>query len=211
MNEHPSKRGKLKNAFLDGIIKGNPVLVLMIGLCPVLAISNTVANGIGMSIAVAFVLVGSNIVISAVRKITPDELRIPIFIIIISTFVTIADYYMQAYSPEIYKQLGVFVPLIVVNCIILGRAEGFAYKNGVVASALDGLGSSIGFGIVLVLISAIREVLGNGSFLGYKLFSNPALIMILPPGGFISIALLMGILTYVNRRKKHPSEKGKLI
>jgi electron transport complex protein RnfE len=191
----------LKNAFLDGIIKGNPVLVLMIGLCPVLAVSNSVQNGIGMSLAVAFVLVTSNIVISAVRKITPNELRIPIFIIIISTFVTIADYVMQAYAPELYKQLGVFVPLIVVNCVILGRAEGFAYKNGVLASTLDGIGSSIGFGIVLVIISALREVVGNGTFLGRHLFSNPALIMILPPGGFMAIGLLMGILTYFKRRR----------
>ncbi len=192
---------KLKNAFLDGIIKGNPVLVLMIGLCPVLAVSNTVANGIGMSIAVAFVLIGSNIVVSLLRKITPNEIRIPIFIIIISTFVTIADYVMQANAPELYKQLGVFVPLIVVNCIILGRAEAFAYKNGILASALDGIGTSIGFLVVLVLIAAIRELFGNGTILGYTLIQKPALIMILPPGGFIAIGILMALLHYYNQKR----------
>ncbi|MDD5354766.1 MAG: electron transport complex subunit RsxE, partial [bacterium] len=123
----------LKNDFLSGIIKENPVLVLMIGLCPALAVSSTAVNGFGMGIAASFVLICSNIVIATVRKYVPDQIRIPIFIIIISTFVTITDYVMQAYNPALYKQLGVFVPLIVVNCIILGRAEAFAYKNGVLS------------------------------------------------------------------------------
>ena len=190
------------NDFLYGILKGNPVLVLMIGLCPVLAVSTSLLNGIGMSAAVAFVMVGSNIIISAVRKITPDELRIPIFIIIISTFVTITDYLMQAYSPELYKQLGVFVPLIVVNCIIIGRAEAFAYKNGIFSSLLDAIGTSIGFLLVLGLISGFRELLGNGTLLGKLIISKPALIMILPPGGFITIGILMGLLNHLKQRKE---------
>lgn len=195
----------LKNDFLSGIVKENPVLVLMIGLCPALAVSNTAMNGLGMGIAASFVLVCSNIVISLVRKYTPDQIRIPIFIIIISTFVTITDYVMQAYYPALYKQLGVFVPLIVVNCIILGRAEAFAYKNRVFSSVLDGFGMGIGFALVITIIGAIRELIGNGTFFGRAVFSpdlQPALIMILPPGGFITIGILMAFLHYFQNKMK---------
>jgi len=172
--------------FNQGIIKENPVLRLMIGLCPVLAVSNSVINALGMSIAVAFVLVCSNAVVAMVRKATPDEIRIPIFIIVISTFVTISDYAMNAYFPELYSALGVFVPLIVVNCIILGRAEAFAYRNPVLSSVLDGLGMSLGFALALVSIAVIREGLGTGAI--------NATIMILPPGAFITIGFLMAAL-----------------
>ncbi len=188
--------------FNQGIFKDNPVLRLMIGLCPVLAVSNTTLNALGMSAAVAFVLIGSNLVVALIRKVTPDEIRIPIFIIIISTFVTIIDYVMQAYAPVLYSQLGVFVPLIVVNCIILGRAEAFAYKNPVLNSILDGVGMSIGFTLALGSIGVIREVLGAGAILGIQLF-DPAVaatIMILPPGAFITIGFIMAFLNKLENK-----------
>jgi electron transport complex protein RnfE len=188
--------------FNQGIIKENPVLRLMIGLCPTLAVSNNATNAVGMSVAVAFVLIGSNWVIAAIRKFTPDQIRIPIFIIVISTFVTISDYIMQAYYPELYAALGVFVPLIVVNCIILGRAEAFAYKNPVLSSILDGVGMSLGFALALVSIGVVRELLGAGSVFGLMVF-NPvvaATIMVLPPGAFITIGVLMALLNkYENK------------
>jgi electron transport complex protein RnfE len=188
--------------FNQGIVSENPVLRLMIGLCPVLAVSNNAVNALGMSIAVAFVLVGSNLVVALIRKITPDEIRIPIFIIIISTFVTVCDYVMQAYTPELYQALGVFVPLIVVNCIILGRAEAFAYKNPVLNSVLDGVGMSLGFALALVSIGVIREVLGAGSVFGITLFDEKtaAIIMILPPGAFITIGFLMAFLNKMENK-----------
>lgn len=182
--------------FNQGISKENPVLRLMIGLCPVLAVSNNAINALGMSLAVAFVLTSSNLVISLIRKIVPDEIRIPIFIIVISTFVTISDYLMNAYYPEVHHALGVFVPLIVVNCIILGRAEAFAYKNPVLNSILDGLGMSLGFTLALVSIGVIREALGAGSVFGIAFLNSAiaAIIMILPPGAFITIGILMAAL-----------------
>ncbi|MDD5382525.1 MAG: electron transport complex subunit RsxE [Candidatus Margulisbacteria bacterium] len=186
----------LWKSFNQGIIKENPVLRLMIGLCPVLAVSNNAINALGMSVAVAFVLICSNAVVAMIRKTTPDEIRIPIFIIVISTFVTISDYVMNAFTPDLYAALGVFVPLIVVNCIILGRAEAFAYRNPVLNSILDGVGMSLGFALALISIGVIREVLGAGSVFGIALF-NPAVaatIMVLPPGAFITIGVLMAAL-----------------
>ncbi|MDX9822399.1 MAG: electron transport complex subunit RsxE [Syntrophales bacterium] len=188
--------------FNQGIFKDNPVLRLMIGLCPVLAVSNTTFNALGMSAAVAFVLICSNFVVAMIRKVTPGDIRIPIFIIIISTFVTITDYVMQAYAPVLYSQLGVFVPLIVVNCIILGRAEAFAYKNPVLNSVLDGVGMSIGFTLALGSIGVVREVLGAGAILGIQLF-DPAVaatIMILPPGAFITIGFIMAFLNKMENK-----------
>jgi len=188
--------------FNAGIVRENPVLRLMIGLCPVLAVSNNALNALGMSVAVAFVLTCSNLVVAAIRKIVPDEIRIPIFIIVISTFVTISDYVMHAYFPEIHKALGVFVPLIVVNCIILGRAEAFAYRNPVLNAVLDGLGMSLGFGLALVSIGVVREVLGAGSIFGLQLF-NPAVaatVMVLPPGAFITIGFLMAGLNKLENK-----------
>jgi electron transport complex protein RnfE len=188
--------------FNQGIVRENPVLRLMIGLCPVLAVSNNAINALGMSIAVAFVLIGSNLVVALIRKVTPDDIRIPIFIIIISTFVTICDYVMQAYTPALYQALGVFVPLIVVNCIILGRAEAFAYKNPVLNSVLDGVGMSLGFTLALVSIGVIREVLGAGSLFGFPLFDEriAATIMILPPGAFITIGCIMAFLNKMENK-----------
>ena len=188
--------------FNQGIVRENPVLRLMIGLCPVLAVSNNAINALGMSVAVAFVLIGSNLVVALIRKATPDEIRIPIFLIIISTFVTICDYVMQAYTPALYQALGVFVPLIVVNCIILGRAEAFAYKNPVLNSVLDGVGMSLGFTLALVTIGVIREVLGAGSVFGFPLFDVKiaATIMILPPGAFITIGCIMAFLNKMENK-----------
>jgi electron transport complex protein RnfE len=188
--------------FNQGIIRENPVLRLMIGLCPVLAVSNNATNALGMSIAVAFVLLSSNISVALIRKVTPGEIRIPIFIIIISTFVTITDYVMQAYSPELYKALGVFVPLIVVNCIILGRAEAFAYKNPLPNAIVDALGMSVGFTIALVSIGVVREILGAGSVFGFPLFDEriAATFMILPPGAFITIGILMALVNRLEKR-----------
>lgn len=188
--------------FTKGIIKENPILVLMVGLCPLLATSTTAFNGLGMGIATTFVLISSNLVISLFRKFIPYEVRIPIFIIIISTFVTIIDYLMAAYFPFLHENLGVFVPLIVVNCVILGRAEVFAYRNKIFSSILDGIGMGIGFIIVITLIGLIREFLGNGTIFGSDNFIfRPALIMILPPGGFITIGFLMGLLNWYKRRR----------
>jgi len=185
--------------FVDGIFKNNPVLVLAIGLCPTLAVSTSVVNALGMGVAVIFVLTFSNITISLLRHIIPENVRIPVFIIIISTFVTITDYVMHAYAPQLYKALGVFVPLIVVNCIILGRAEGFAYRHPLGASILDGLGSGLGFTLAIFIMGAVRELLGAGTILGYPVLGagfaqKPILLFILPPGGFLVIAFLMGIL-----------------
>lgn len=187
--------------FNQGIVKENPVLRLMIGLCPVLAVSNNAINALGMSVAVMFVLVSSNMVIAMIRKIVPNEIRIPIFIIIISTFVTVSDYVMQAWAPDLHHALGVFVPLIVVNCIILGRAEAFAYKNPVLNSVLDGFGMSLGFMLALVSIGVIREILGAGMLFGVPLYNTAAsaTIMVLPPGAFITIGALMAAL---NRHEK---------
>ncbi len=199
--------------FLDGIIKNNPVLVLAIGLCPTLAVSTSAYNALGMGVAVIFVLTFSNFIISAARRIIPENLRIPIFIIIISTFVTIVDYVLKGYVPALSKNLGVFVPLIVVNCIILGRAEGFAYKHSIGQATLDGLGSGIGFTLTIFAMGTIREILGQGTWfsipggfggfhpLGHGFTNYPVLLMILPPGGFLVIAFLMGTMRWVQMRR----------
>lgn len=194
--------------FARGLILENPVLIIMIGLCPTLAVSGTVRDGLGMGIAASFVLVFSNIIISMIRKKVPNEVRIPIFIIVISTFVTIVDYFMQAFQPDLYRVLGVFVPLIVVNCIILGRAEAFAQKNSVIDSTLDGLGMGLGFTLTLVVMATIREILGHGTFLGHPVFGqgfteSAVTFMILPPGAFLVIAVLKGLINkFVKKESK---------
>jgi len=188
--------------FTNGLLQENPVLVLMIGLCPLLAVSSSAINALGMGIATAFVLIFSNLVISFSRRLIPEDLRIPVFVIVISTFVTITDYVMAAYFPPLHRALGVFVPLIVVNCIILGRAEAFAYRNSIIDSLLDGIGMGLGFILVIVTIGIIREVLGNGTIFGSSRFIfHPGLIMILPPGAFITIGFLMGILNIWKGRR----------
>lgn len=195
---------KLK-IFKSGLLKDNPIFVQLLGMCSALAITTSAINGIGMGVAVTVVLVGSNIVISLMRKIIPDEVRIPAFIIIIATFVTIIDMFMHAYTFELYQALGVFIPLIVVNCIILGRAESFASKNGVVDSIIDGFGMGIGYTIAIVVLGTIRELLGAGSIFGLQLLPasyEPMLVIILPPGGFIALGLLIGLVNYMSRKKK---------
>lgn len=191
--------------FKNGLLKENPIFVQLLGMCSALAITTSAINGIGMGVAVTVVLVGSNIVISLLRKVIPDEVRIPAFIIIIATFVTIIDMFMHAYTYDLYKALGVFIPLIVVNCTILGRAESFASKNGVTDSIFDGLGMGIGFAFAITLLAAIREFLGNGTIFGFQIMGEsfePMMIMVQPPGAFIALGLLIGLVNFLTRKKK---------
>ena len=193
------------NIFTRGLVKENAVFVLMIGLCPALATSSTVRDGFGMGLAATFVLVFSNLIISILRKNIPNEVRIPIFILIISTFVTIIDYMMQAFQPDLYRALGVFVPLIVVNCMILGRAEAYASKSSVLDSILDGLGTGLGFTLALTIMGTIREILGNGTFLGMTVLgesfkNSPVTFMIMSPGAFLVIGILKALINkYVKK------------
>lgn len=193
------------NTFADGIWKNSPTLTLLLGMCPTLATSSSVANALGMGLAATFVIVMSNVFISALRNIIPKEMRIPCFIVVIATFVTIVDLVMAAYTPALYKSLGIFIPLIVVNCIVLGRAEAYAFKNGVWGSTLDGIGMGLGFTLGLFLMSTFREILGNGSFLNYPLFGkdfSPVLIMIMPPGAFMTLGFLIALKSYLDKRSK---------
>ena len=193
---------KLIPLLWNGIWKENPILVLMLGLCPLLAVSTSSLNALGMGAAVIFVLTFSNLLISLIRKWVPAQIHIPVFIVIISTFVTITDYTMHAWLPALHKSLGVFVPLIVVNCIILARAEAFASKNPILESVFDGLGIGIGFMLMVFMIGFIREFLGNGTIFGSgKIFSQPAMIMILPPGAFITLGTIMALFHYHQERK----------
>jgi electron transport complex protein RnfE len=188
-----------------GLYRENPVFRLALGLCPALAVSTSVKNALGMGAAATFVLLGSNIVISLLGKIIPAKVRIPCFIVVIASFVTIVELVMGAYLPELAKSLGIFIPLIVVNCIILGRAEAFASKNGLWVSIMDGIGMGLGFTFALVLIGAIREILGDGKIFGYMVFGpnfQPVLIMILAPGAFITIGLLMGYFNLLDAKMK---------
>ncbi len=191
--------------FTKGIYRENPTLRLVLGLCPTLAVTTAVVNGLGMGLATMLVLVSSNVIISLVRKLIPANIRIPVFIVIAATFVSIVEMLMQAYAPALHTALGIFVPLIVVNCIILGRAEAFASRNGVIAAAADGLGMGLGFTLSLTVISAVREVLGNGSIYGFPVFPDgfqPVLMMILPPGAFLTLGLLLGLSNWSDMRKK---------
>ena len=179
--------------FVNGIWKNNPVLFLMLGLCPTLAVTTSVLNAIGMGVATIFVLLGSGILISLLRKLIPEEVRIPSFIVIIATFVTIVYLYMQAFLPSLASSLGLYLMLIVVNCIVLGRALAFAYKNPVIPTIKDSLGMGIGFLLALIIISAIRELIGTGALLGYQIFNGGVLIMVLPPGALLVMGLILGI------------------
>jgi len=187
--------------FTNGLLKENPTFVLVLGTCPTLAVTTTAINGIGMGAATTFVLVCSNLIIALLKNFIPDKVRIAAFIVVIATFVTIVDLVMKAYTPDLYKALGIFIPLIVVNCIILGRAEAFAQKNKVWPSVLDGIGMGIGFTLAITLLACIREVLGNGSIFNLRLMSENAstiLVFILPPGAFVTYGLLIAV---VNRLK----------
>lgn len=191
--------------FTKGFIKENPVFVMALGLCPTLAVTSSVANAIGMGLAATFVLVSSNILISMLKSFIPDKVRIPAFIVVIASFVTIVDMMMHAYTPELHKSLGIFIPLIVVNCIILGRAEAFASKNSVFLSLLDGLGMGLGFTLALIILGAVRELLGAGQLLGHQILPQtykPMLVAILAPGAFFTMGLLKGLLNILTNKKK---------
>lgn len=189
--------------FTKGIIKENPTFVLVLGLCPTLAVSVTVANGIGMGIAATFVLLGSSVIVSLIKDFIPGKIRIPCYIVIIATFVTIAEMSMKAYSPVLDRALGIYVPLIVVNCIVLGRAEAFACKNNLASSFFDGLGMGVGFTLALILISAIREFLGSGQLLGHTLIKGfePIFVFGMPSGALFVIGLLLGFFNFLKNRK----------
>lgn len=199
------KKNNLGKVLMNGILTENPTFRLVLGTCPTLAVTTSALNGLGMGAAATFVLLGSNIVISALRKFIPDKVRIPAFIVVICTFVTIVQLLMQAYLPSLYESLGIFIPLIVVNCIILARAEAFASKNPVVDSAVDGIGMGVGFTLALTLIGAIRELIGNGSIFGLNLLGaayQPMLLIILPAGGFMVFGLLLGIINALTNKRK---------
>ncbi|MBR5676787.1 MAG: electron transport complex subunit E [Paludibacteraceae bacterium] len=182
--------------FTNGLLKENPTFVLVLGMCPTLATTTSAINGMSMGLATLFVLVCSNVVISLLKNLIPDKVRIPAFIVVIATFVTLVQLLMQAYLPAIYDVLGLFIPLIVVNCIVLGRAEAFAAKNSVGLSALDGLGMGLGFTLALTILGALRELFGSGAIFGLQVFSDnyAALIFVLAPGAFICLAYLMAIM-----------------
>ena len=189
-------KNKALNTVLNGILRENPVFALVLGMCPTLATTTSAINGMSMGLATTFVLICSNVVISLLKNLIPDKVRIPAFIVVIATFVTMVQLLMQAYLPAIYEVLGLFIPLIVVNCVVLGRAEAFAAKNTVGLSALDGLGMGLGFSLALTLIGAVRELLGTGSLFGMNLYSETygMLIFVLAPGAFIVLGYLMALV-----------------
>ena len=186
--------------FTKGFIKENPILVLVLGICPTLATTSSSLNGMGMGIATTFVLIGSNVVISLLSNVIPDKVRIPAFVVIIASFVTIVDLLMQAYVPGLYEKLGIFIPLIVVNCIVLGRAEAYACKNSVFSSFIDGFGMGLGFTMALGILGAFRELVGSGSIFGYKFIEGDGvLVFILAPGAFIALGYLIAIVNRIKR------------
>ncbi|MDI6639640.1 MAG: electron transport complex subunit E [Methanocellales archaeon] len=220
------ERRSLKSEFVRGIIKDNPVFCLVLGICPTLAVTTSFENGLGMGLAFTFVMLGSNLFISLLRKQIPSIVRLPIFIVVIGTFVTIVDMVIEAYLPPLYEALGIFVPLIVVNCIVIGRAEAYANRNPVLPSIADALGISVGFILVLTLIGGIRELLGTGkiTFVMLWLLENgqlgflelatlhipiePATVMILPPGAFFTIGALMFFFNFVGKKIREKRGRG---
>ncbi len=186
---------------LNGIIKENPTFVLLLGMCPTLATTTSAINGMSMGLATMFVLICSNIAISLIKNLTPDMVRIPVFVVVIASFVTVLQMCMQAFVPSVYESLGLFIPLIVVNCIILGRAEAFACKNGPIESLFDGLGIGLGFTFALTLLGSVRELLGAGAVFGFTLLPETCniLLFVLPPGAFLTLGYLIAI---VNKIKK---------
>jgi electron transport complex protein RnfE len=187
-----------------GIIKENPVLVLLLGMCPTLAVTGSAYNGFGMGVAAAAVLLGSNIVISLLKNLIPEKVRIPVFIVVIASFVTIIDLVMEGYTPQLHEELGIFIPLIVVNCIILGRAEAFASKKKLSESLVDGVVMGLGFTIALTVLGSIREILGAGSIFGWKFVSEEAstiVLFILPPGAFIALGFLIAVVNKLTKQK----------
>jgi electron transport complex protein RnfE len=196
-----------KENFLKGIIKENPVFVILLGLCPTLGVTSSAVNGLGMGVATAFVLIMSNLAISLVKNFIPDKVRIPAFIVIIAAFVTVVQLLMAAYTPALNEQLGLFIPLIVVNCIVLGRAEAFASRNTPFSSMIDGLGMGVGFTFALTLLGSIRELLGSLSLFGYKFIeADGMLVFILAPGAFISLGFIIATMNWMKARKRNSNQ-----
>ena len=198
----------LTREFVKGLWKEHPIFRQLLGMCPALAISTRAVNAIGMGASVIFVLVGSNIVISLLRKVTPNRVRIPIFIVVISTFVTVVDLTVHGFFPQIHKALGIFIPLIVVNCIILGRAESFAQKNSLIPAIIDGLGMGLGFTWGLLVLGSVREILGNGTWFGLQLAPEgipTSIVMILPAGAFITLGFLLAAMNKIETYRTRKS------
>ena len=198
------KKNPLLKEITKGIIKENPTLIMLLGMCPTLVVTTQAANGIGMGLATTFVLLGSNIVISALRRIIPDKVRIPAFIVIIASFVTLIGFLLEGFMPSLYESLGIYLTLITVNCIIFGRAEMFASKNGVLASACDAIGMGIGFTLALFLMGSIREIIGAGQWFGMNipvLHNNPMLLFIMPAGGFFTLGVIIAMVNKIANRK----------
>lgn len=190
--------------FKNGLINENPTFVQVIGMCPTLAVTTSGTNGLGMGLATTVVLLCANVAISLLRKVIPSKIRIPAFVVVIATFVTIVGMLLKAYMPALDKSLGLFIPLIVVNCLILARAESFASKNNAGLAAVDGLGMGLGFALALTVLGAVREILGNGTFFGMSLFGasyQPALMFILPPGAFLTLGFLLAAFNKINSKK----------
>ena len=186
--------------FTKGLLASNPTLVLLLGMCPTLGVTTSAINGMGMGLATTFVLVASNVVIALIKNLIPDKVRIPSFIVVIASFVTIVDLVMAGFAPALHAQLGLFIPLIVVNCIVLGRAEAFASKNGGLSSLIDGLGMGIGFTLALMVLGSIRELLGSGAVFGIKLIAGDAiLVFVLAPGAFIALGYLIALVNKIRK------------
>lgn len=201
----------LKKTFFNGIFKENPTFVLLLGMCPTLAVTTGVSNAIGMGLSTTAVLICSNLAISLLRKVIPDKIRIAAYIVLIAGFVTVVEMLLKAFLPALSASLGIYIPLIVVNCIILGRAEAFASKNSVGKSVIDGLGMGLGFTASLTLIASVREILGAGTFLGISLFGEgfePAVAMVLPPGAFLTLGILLAVINLIAARMKKVKEKS---
>lgn len=189
------------NIFTKGFLKENPTFVLLLGMCPTLATTTSAINGLSMGLATLFVLLLSNIAISAIAPVVPDKVHIPVYIVVIATFVTILQFAMQAYTPAMYATLGLFIPLIVVNCIVLGRAEAFANKNGILDSALDGLGIGLGFTLSLTVLGIVREILGSGSIFGFKFISGDGMLaFVMAPGAFLALGYLMVLFNKIAKK-----------
>lgn len=189
------------NIFTKGFFKENPTFVLLLGMCPTLATTTSAINGLSMGLATLFVLVLSNIAISAIAPLVPDKVHIPVYIVVIATFVTILQFAMQAYTPAMYTTLGLFIPLIVVNCIVLGRAEAFASKNGIMDSALDGFGIGLGFTLSLTILGIVREILGSGSVFGYRFITGDGiLVFVMAPGAFLALGYLMVLFNKIAKK-----------
>lgn len=194
----------MKKTFINGLLFENPTFVLFLGMCPTLAVTTNATNGLGMGVSTMLVLIFSNIFISLLRKFIPEKVRIAAYVVIIASFVTVVEMLLKAYALSISNSLGIYIPLIVVNCIILGRAEAYASKNNIISSAIDGVGMGLGFTCALTIIGAVRELIGNGSLFGISLFGEafkPVTIMILPPGAFLTLGIILAVINVIRARK----------